>query len=144
MPLTIRAATATDKDAVARLWTRAGLTTSYNDPGEDFSFALGRDGSDVLVGVSDGKVVASVMVGHDGHRGWLYYVAVDPRCRKRGYGGAIVEAGERWLSERQIRKVLLLVRDTNTAVVGFYESLQYEVAPRVVMQKWLVPRPSAA
>jgi len=120
------------------------LTTSYNDPGEDFSFALGRDGSDVLVGVSDGKVVASVMVGHDGHRGWLYYVAVDPRCRKRGYGGAIVEAGERWLSERQIRKVLLLVRDTNTAVVGFYESLQYEVAPRVVMQKWLVPRPSAA
>ena len=138
-PLKILAARPTERDAVVRLWTRAGLTTSYNDPGEDFDFALGKTSSTVLVGVSDGKIAASVLVGHDGHRGWLYYVAVDPECRNRGYGATIVAAGERWLSERHVRKVMLLVRETNTGVVGFYESLNYEAIPRVVMQKWLAP-----
>jgi ribosomal protein S18 acetylase RimI-like enzyme len=138
-PLTISAATAADRDAVVRLWTCAKLTVPHNDPGKDFDFAVGRESSDVLVGVSEGRIVASVLVGHDGHRGWLYYVAVNPDYQKRGYGAAIVAAGERWLSDRQVRKVMLLVRDTNTAVLSFYERLQYEAAARVVMQKWLAP-----
>jgi ribosomal protein S18 acetylase RimI-like enzyme len=115
----------------------------HNDPGEDFDFAVGRENSDVLLGVGEDRIVASVMVGHDGHRGWLYYVAVDPDYQKRGYGAAIVTAGERWLADRQVRKVMLLVRDTNTAVASFYESLKYEAVPRLVMQKWLAPAQAA-
>lgn len=135
--LEVAPAAAADRDAVIRLWTRAGLTTDYNDPGEDFDFAVGKEGSDILVGYSGGDVAASVLVGHDGHRGWLYYVAVDPDYQKRGYGADIIAAGEKWLVERQVRKVMLLVRETNTSVVRFYESLKYDAVPRVVMQKWL-------
>lgn len=135
--VTIRAATAGDRPAVTALWAATGLTTSYNDPGTDFDFALGKPASDVLVGVSDGGIVASVMVGHDGHRGWLYYVAVDPAAQKRGVGAAIVAAGEDWLRARGVAKVMLLVRETNKPVIGFYEGNGYEAIPRTIMQKWL-------
>ncbi len=137
--LQVASASPADRDAIVSLWESTGLTTSYNDPGEDFDFAVGKTNSDVLVGHVDGKVAASVLVGHDGHRGWLYYVAVGPDFQKRGFGQMMVEAGEAWLTERQVRKVLLLVRETNTAVVRFYEGLDYEAIPRVVMQKWLLP-----
>lgn len=137
--LAISPCTPQDGPALVDLWSRTGLTAAYNDPLQDFAFALGKSNSDVLVGRCDAKVVTSVMVGHDGHRGWLYYVAVDPDHQRRGYGDAIVEAGERWLAERGVRKVMLLVRETNTAVVDFYERLDYEAVPRVIMQKWLTP-----
>jgi ribosomal protein S18 acetylase RimI-like enzyme len=78
-----------------------------------------------------------VMVGHDGHRGWLYYVASDPQSRGAGFGRQIVEAGENWLRQRGVAKVQLLVRETNTQVVAFYEHLGFEVAPRTVLAKWL-------
>lgn len=138
-PLRVTPASSADREEIIRLWASAGLTTSYNDPGEDFDFAAGKPSSEVLVGRVDGKIAASVMVGYDGHRGWLYYVAVGPDFQKRGFGAAIVAEGERWLADQKVRKVLLLVRETNTSVVRFYEGLQYEAIPRVVMQKWLLP-----
>jgi ribosomal protein S18 acetylase RimI-like enzyme len=91
----------------------------------------------VLVARQDGRVVATVMVGHDGHRGWLYYVAVAPALQGQGIGAQIVAAGEEWLKARGVVKVQLLVRETNTRVVAFYEKLGFEIAPRVVMSKWL-------
>lgn len=133
----ITPATAQDRDAVAALWRRCGLVVPYNDPGADFDFARGKASSDVLVGRLEGRVVASVMVGHDGHRGWLYYVAVDPDRRKQGFGAAIVAAGEAWLRARNVRKAMLLVREDNQAVQAFYEAIGYEVSPRVIMAKWL-------
>jgi ribosomal protein S18 acetylase RimI-like enzyme len=77
------------------------------------------------------------MIGHDGHRGWLYYVAARPTSRSKGVGRRMVQAAEDWLRQRGIVKAQLLVRETNTKVVGFYEHLGFEVAPRVVMSKWL-------
>jgi ribosomal protein S18 acetylase RimI-like enzyme len=77
------------------------------------------------------------MVGHDGHRGWLYYVAADPASRSTGVGRLVVQAGEDWLRQLGIVKVQLLVRQTNTKVVGFYEHLGFEVAPTIVMSRWL-------
>ena len=77
------------------------------------------------------------MVGHDGHRGWLYYVAARPTSRNKGVGRRMVQAAENWLRQRGIVKVQLLVRETNTKVVSFYEHLGFEVAPRVVMSRWL-------
>lgn len=137
MPLITRSARAEDEPAVVALWQACGLIVSYNDPSADFRFARGGPASDVLVGEADGRIVGSVMVGHDGHRGWLYYLAAAPDRRGRGVGRRMVEAAEAWLRERGVPKAQLIVRETNTRVVGFYERLGYEVAPRVLMAKWL-------
>lgn len=126
-----------DLDGLAALWQACNLVATYNDPKEDIEFARGKPNSEVLVGKIAGKLVASLMVGHDGHRGWLYYVAVDPDAQRGGLGSQIVAGGENWLRQRGVRKSMLLIRDTNLAVRDFYERIGYEEAPRVVMQKWL-------
>jgi GNAT superfamily N-acetyltransferase len=77
------------------------------------------------------------MVGHDGHRGWLYYVAVAPDLRGLGCGRAIVAAAEDWLRVRGIPKAQLMIRDTNTGVRDFYAGLGWNEAPRIVMERWL-------
>jgi ribosomal protein S18 acetylase RimI-like enzyme len=136
--LTIRSAAPDDEASIAALWQACGLVTSYNDPAEDFRFARGKSNSDVLVGVrEDGKLVGCVMVGHDGHRGWIYYVAADPNYGKQGIGRRMTAAAEQWLKDRKVVKVMLLVRETNTQVVDFYKRLGFETIPRVIMQKWL-------
>jgi ribosomal protein S18 acetylase RimI-like enzyme len=136
--LTIRSATAGEEGAVIALWQACGLVVAYNDPIADFRFAKDSPCSDILVGLDPaGEIKASVMVGYDGHRGWLYYVAVDPDVRHNGFGRQIIDAAEDWLRQRGVAKAQLMVRDTNTAVVSFYERLGFEVAPRVVMAKWL-------
>ncbi|QIB34944.1 GNAT family acetyltransferase [Ancylobacter pratisalsi] len=138
MTMTIEPATANDERAVVYLWRACGLVVPYNDPAADFRFALAGPNATVLVGrLECGRVTASVMVGHDGHRGWLYYVAVDPMIQRQRVGAAMVEAAEGWLRERGVVKAQLLVRETNTGVVAFYETLGFEVAPRVVMSKWI-------
>ncbi len=120
------------------MWHACGLVASYNDPAADFRFAKAAACSDVLVGTDGaGRIRGSVMVGHDGHRGWLYYVAADPESRGAGIGRQMVQAAEDWLRQRGVVKVQLLVRETNTQVVSFYEHLGFETAPRVVMGKWL-------
>jgi ribosomal protein S18 acetylase RimI-like enzyme len=137
--LSIRSASAGDEENVVALWRTCGLETSYNDLTQDFRFARAKPNSDILVGVSpEGKIVGSVMVGHDGHRGWIYYVAAAPDRRLQGIGKQMVAAGEEWLRDRKVVKVMLLVRDTNMQVVDFYNHIGFEAIPRVVMQKWLV------
>jgi GNAT superfamily N-acetyltransferase len=116
--LTIRSSTPSDEAAIVTLWRACNLVTSYNDPTHDFHFARGKQNSDVLVGSNAGRIVGSVMVGHDGHRGWMYYVASDPDNRKHGIGKQMVQAAEQWLKGRGILKVLLLIRETNTDVVS--------------------------
>ncbi|WP_207460254.1 GNAT family acetyltransferase [Azospirillum sp. SYSU D00513] len=138
MPLTIRSAVPEDEPGVVELWRACGLVASYNDPAADFRFAKAGACSDVLVGEDEaGRISGSVMVGHDGHRGWLYYVASAPHARGNGIGRHMVQAAEEWLRQRGVVKAQLLVRETNTKVVSFYEQLGFEVAPRVVMGKWL-------
>jgi ribosomal protein S18 acetylase RimI-like enzyme len=141
MPLTVRPAADEDEPGVVALWRACGLVAPTNDPVADFRFARAGACSDVLVGLDgaggEGRLRGSVMVGHDGHRGWLYYVAADPGSRGLGYGRAMVAAGEAWLRGRGVVKVQLLVRETNTGVIAFYEGLGFEVAPRTVMAKWL-------
>ena len=138
MVLTVKSAVAEDEQAVVALWRACDLVASYNDPVADFRFAKAGPCSDVLVAVDGaGEIAGSVMVGHDGHRGWLYYVATRPASRGQGVGRSMVQAAEQWLRQRGVAKVQLLVRETNTTVVGFYEHLGFEVAPRVVMGRWL-------
>lgn len=138
MALKIRSAVLDDEQAVVVLWRACDLVVSYNDPAADFRFAKSGGCSDVLVGEDEsGRIKGTVMVGHDGHRGWLYYVAIDPASRGNGFGRQMVRAAEDWLRERNVIKVQLLVRETNTKVVSFYQHLDFEIAPRVVMSKWL-------
>lgn len=136
--LRIRADTAEDETNVVALWYACEMVASYNDPVADFRFARQGATSDVLVAEDEsGGIVGAVMVGHDGHRGWMYYVAAAPMVQGSGVGKTVVNAAENWLRQRGVTKVQLLVRETNTKVVGFYEHLGFEVTPRVVMAKWL-------
>ena len=97
MLLTVKSAVAEDEQAVVALWRACDLVASYNDPVADFRFAKAGPCSDVLVAVDDaGEVAGSVMVGHDGHRGWLYYVAARPTSRNTGVGRRMVQAAENW------------------------------------------------
>jgi ribosomal protein S18 acetylase RimI-like enzyme len=132
----IRSATPQDEAAIVALWQACGLTVPHNDPAADFRFALSKPNSDVLV-LDD--LSGSVMVGHDGHRGWLYYVAVASDRRRKGLGRALVEAAEAWLKQRGVPKAQLMVRETNQVVAAFYQRLGYDLMPRISMQKWLKP-----
>ena len=136
--LTLRAAQAADEAAVVALWQACELVVSWNDPVADFRLARGRSNSDVLIAVDPQDiVVGAVMVGHDGHRGWIYYLAADPDRRRQGIGKQLVAAAQTWLKDHGIAKLQLMIRDSNTPVVSFYERLGFEIAPRVIMQKWL-------
>jgi len=133
----VRTATPEDETDVTQLWRHCNLVASYNDPATDFRFAMLGPNSTVLVRETGGRICGSVMVGHDGHRGWLYYVASAPDQQRQGTGKAMIEAGEQWLRDRNVLKVQLMIRDTNTAVVPFYERFGYEESHRILMGKWL-------
>ncbi|HEX6610628.1 MAG TPA: GNAT family N-acetyltransferase, partial [Hyphomicrobiaceae bacterium] len=90
--LDIRSMADGEEQVVIALWQRAGLTRPWNDPANDLAFARAKAHSDILVGLSDGAIVACAMVGHDGHRGVMYYVAVDPNRQGHGFGQKIVAA----------------------------------------------------
>jgi len=128
-----------DVEAVVALWQACGLTRPWNDPYKDISFAREGRESTILVAEREGRIIASVMAGHDGHRGMLYYVAVDPSLRREGLGKAAVRAAEDWLGGRGVWKINLLVRSENDAVRGFYEALGYEVNPVFCMARRLAP-----
>ena len=135
--LSIAAIGDADVEDVIALWQACGLTRPWNDPAADIALARKGSNATVLVGRDNGSIVATVLVGHDGHRGWVYYVAVDPDCRDRGYGRAIMNAAEQWLRGRGIEKLQLLVRRDNDQVQTFYQSLGYAEQERIIYAKWL-------
>lgn len=118
----VRVADVRDEAAVVALWHSCELVVDSNDPGLDFRNAVSAPCPDVLVyeDVSEG-IAGSVLVGYDGHRGWLYSVAAAPHIRGQGLGRKMVVAAARWLRERDVSKAQLLLRETNTTVVSFYE-----------------------
>ncbi|MCA1713024.1 MAG: GNAT family acetyltransferase [Actinobacteria bacterium] len=125
------------EDAVA-LWHASGLTRPWNDPHADLARALAGPSSTVLAAVDDsGLLCGTSMVGHDGHRGWVYYVAVRAEHRRAGLGRRLMNASEEWLVERRVPKVQLMVRTANAAVVTFYSRLGYEHSDVLVLGKFL-------
>lgn len=109
-----------------QLWEISGLTRPWNDPATDLQRALDGPSSTLLAYV-DGALRGTVMVGHDGHRGWMYYLAVDPASRGEGIGKALVTAAEAWVLARGLPKLMLMVRADNSAALGFYAALGYDV-----------------
>jgi ribosomal protein S18 acetylase RimI-like enzyme len=135
--LTITSVEDDDIADVIALWRRCGLTREWNDPAGDIALARKEANATVLLGRNEGALVASVLVGHDGHRGWVYYVSVDPDHRHKDYGRAIMTAAEKWLRARGIQKLQLMVRGDNVQVHAFYKSLGYYDQERVTFAKWL-------
>ena len=135
--LTVAPIEDTDIAEMIALWQRCGLTRPWNDPAADIALARRGANAAVLAGRLDGAIVASVLVGHDGHRGWVYYVAIDPDCRHAGYGRIVMAAAESWLRQRGIEKLQLMVRPDNSQVQAFYQSLGYLEQERIVYAKWL-------
>jgi ribosomal protein S18 acetylase RimI-like enzyme len=127
-----------DVEDVISLWSRCGLTRPWNTAAKDIAFARDGSNSEVLVARIDGVITASVMVGHDGHRGTVYYVSVEPQEQGRGFGRQVMAAAEAWLAERGVWKLNLLLRADNEKARGFYEALGYEVEPRLSMARRLI------
>lgn len=127
----------TDRSRLIALWDACGLTRPWNDPNSDIDRSTAARESTVLVGSVDRKLVGSIMAGHDGHRGWVYYLAVDPDYRGHGFGRELMEEAGLWLASRGAPKLELMVRDGNDSAARFYEALGFERQDVTVYGKWL-------
>ncbi len=114
-----------DQEPVVALWQRCGLLRPWNDPRKDIARKLRVQGELLLVGTVDGVVVAAVMAGYEGHRGWINYLAVSPEHRRAGLGRAMMAAAEGRLKALGCPKVNLQIRRDNPEVVAFYARLGY-------------------
>jgi ribosomal protein S18 acetylase RimI-like enzyme len=121
----IRAFHADDMEAVVSLWRRCDLVRPWNNPFKDIQRKLKVRPDLFLVGIFDSEIIAAVMAGYDGHRGWLNYLAVAPEHQRRGYARAIVDEAERLLREAGCPKINLQVRTSNSGVIEFYRRIGY-------------------
>ena len=126
-----------DEPAVIALWRQCDLVRPWNDPHRDIQRKLAVRPDLFLVGLVEERIVACVMAGYEGHRGWLNYLAVAPEFRRQGLARAIVAEAERLLRAEGCPKINLQVRTTNAAVVEFYQRLGYTVDPVVSLGKRL-------
>jgi ribosomal protein S18 acetylase RimI-like enzyme len=124
--------------AAVSLWHETGLTRPWNDPNLDLRRAVEGSSSAVLAVVGDeGTLLGTAMVGHDGHRGWVYYLAVRADHQRTGLGRCLMDACESWVRQRDIPKIQLMVRDTNHHALSFYAALGYEPSPVTVLTRWV-------
>jgi ribosomal protein S18 acetylase RimI-like enzyme len=133
----IRPFVPSDEFAVVELWKLCDLVRPWNDPHKDVARKLAVRPEWFLVGVWRNKIIASVMAGYDGHRGWLNYLAVDPEHQHQGFGRAIVQHAEMLLKESGCPKINLQVRSSNQGVAEFYRRLGYAIDDVVSLGKRL-------
>jgi ribosomal protein S18 acetylase RimI-like enzyme len=136
--LQIRPFQPSDEAALVALWEECRLTRPWNDPRKDIQRKLAVQPELFLVGVIDGAVVASVMAGYEGHRGWVNYLAVAPRMRGRGFGRALMQHVEAALWQRGCPKVNLQVRASNREALEFYRHLGYAQDESISLGKRLI------
>jgi ribosomal protein S18 acetylase RimI-like enzyme len=138
----IRAFQASDEEAVIALWAACELTRPWNNPHKDILRKLSEQPEMFLVGEVKSEagieLIASVMAGYDGHRGWLNYLAVAPAHRHRSFGRQIVAEAERMLTERGCPKLNMQIRSSNAAVLAFYAKLGYTPDDVVCLGKRLI------
>lgn len=131
--------------AAVDLWHEVGLTRPWNDPVADLARALAGPASTVLAACDgDTRLLGTAMVGHDGHRAWVYYLAVQPSSQGQGLGRALMQACERWAREHGMPKLQLMVRRANEGVLAFYEALGYTDDEVVVLGRFLSARDAAS
>lgn len=123
----IRDFSVSDTEMVVALWNRCGLTRPWNDPYKDISRKMSDNNGAFWVADHAEVVVASVMIGYDGHRGSINYLAVVPEYQRSGLGAELMRRAEHFLIERGCPKVSFCVRRNNEAVLAFYQELGYEI-----------------
>ena len=134
----IRPFTIGDTEPVIALWRDCDLTRPWNDPARDIDRKLAQADDLLLVGTVDDRVVGTVMAGYDGHRGWINYLAVDPKARGVGHGRALMAAAELRLREVGCPKINLQVRDSNSDALAFYERIGFTIDAVISLGKRLV------
>ena len=128
-----------DEPAVVALWEACGLTRPWNDPHKDIARKLAVQPELFLVGVVERSVIATVMAGYEGHRGWVNYLAVAPGVRGRGFARALMQHVEALLLGQGCPKVNLQVRTSNAEAIAFYRHLGYVQDEAVSLGKRLIP-----
>ena len=114
-----------DHDSVIALWSECSLVVPQNNPSKDIERKLKVDPDLLLVGTVGNEIIATVMGGYEGHRGWINYLAVKPSEQRNGFGQAIMKAVEQRLEKKGCPKINLQVRTTNEQVIAFYSSIGY-------------------
>ena len=138
MPVFIRPYQAADQEAVIALWQQVFPDTpAHNDPQLDIQRKLTVQPECFLIALIEDRIVGTIMAGFDGHRGWVYYVAVLSEQRRQGIGQALMTAAEQALAQLGCRKINLQVRPDNNTVLAFYRSLGYAIEERVSLGKRL-------
>ena len=133
----IRPFHSSDEPSVIELWEKCELVRPWNDPRKDVRRKLAVNPDLFLVGLAGSKLIATVMAGYEGHRGWINYLAVDPEHRRRGCARLIMAEAEKLLHGLGCPKINLQVRTSNRAVIEFYERIGYCVDDVVSLGKRL-------
>ena len=137
--LVVRRFQPADTDAVVELWQQCGLTRPWNNPYEDIALKMDFQPDLFFVGTLDVRVVAAVMAGYEGHRGWIQYLGVSPDVQRQGIGSQIMKKAEEALRELGCVKINLQVRESNQAVIAFYEQVGFSDDHVLSMGKRLKP-----
>ena len=126
-----------DEEALVSLWNMCKLTVPWNNPYKDIVRKLKVQADLFLVGYLEDKLIASVMAGYDGHRGWINYFAVHPDFQARGYGKQLMDNVENGLRELGCPKINLQIREENDKVLSYYQKLGFVEEKRINMGKRL-------
>jgi ribosomal protein S18 acetylase RimI-like enzyme len=133
--LEIRPYKEVDETQVIQIWSDCGLVVPWNDPKTDIKRKLAVQRHLFLIGCTEGNVIATVMAGYEGHRGWINYLAVRPDHQGTGIGKLMVQEVERLLKTEGCPKINLQVRSSNDKVIKFYEHIGYKVDDVVSLGK---------
>jgi len=133
--LLIRPFQTEDEDALVALWKMCELTVPWNNPHKDIARKLQVQPELFLVGILDSNLIATVMGGYDGHRGWINFLAVHPDFRENGYGQKIMNSVETEIREMGCPKINLQIRTGNNKIASFYQKLGFPYAHVVRMGK---------
>jgi ribosomal protein S18 acetylase RimI-like enzyme len=127
-----------DKAAIINLWQECGLVVPWNNPLTDIARKIADSPELFFTGRIDSKLVASCMAGYDGHRGWIYFLAVARSEQRKGFAAQLVAHVEAQLIELGCPKLELMVRDRNSEVIAFYEAIGFNLDPVRVLSKRLL------
>lgn len=137
MPPLIRPYRPKNRDSLIALWLHSELTRPWNDPGRDIDRKLEVDPENLLVLDAEGEILGSVMVGYEGHRGWVNYLAVHPSHQRQGWARQLMDQAETRLRELGCPKINLQVRSSNTSALEFYSRIGFVVDDVVSLGKRL-------